>query len=117
MLLKREAFMASKTQDREQTEFSHRPQPIDGKTGATIIGPTNPAREAQNPDTLVPPRQDHGTLPNLRWSFADSHMHLTPGGWGRQTTARELPVATELAGVNMRLKAGAVLETHWHRAA
>src|SRR6266852_8962696 len=48
------------------------PQPISGKLGATIIGPTNPTREAENPDTLVPPRVDHGTMANLRWSFADS---------------------------------------------
>ena len=41
---------------------------------------------------------DHGTMANLRWSFADSHMHLSEGGWGRQTTDRELPIATELAG-------------------
>jgi oxalate decarboxylase len=100
-----------------QTEVTSPVQPISGDRGAPIIGPSNPAREAQNPDLLVPPRVDHGTLPNLRWSFADSHMHLSPGGWGRQTTARELPVATELAGVNMRLKAGAVREMHWHKAA
>src|SRR5712672_3963441 len=107
----------SKTQEREQTEFSNRPQPISGKLGAKIIGPTNPTREAENPDTLVPPREDHGTLANLRWSFADSHMHLSEGGWGRQTTARELPVATEVAGVNMRLTPGGVREMHWHKAA
>ena len=88
----------SKTQEREQTELSKRPQPISGKMGARIIGPSNPTREAENPDTLVPPREDHGTLANLRWSFADSHMHLSEGGWGRQTTARELPIATEVAG-------------------
>ena len=82
-----------------------------------MIGPSNPAREAQNPDILVPPRADYGTLSNLRASFADSHMHLAPGGWGRQTTARKLPAATELAGVNMRLKPGAVREMHWHKAA
>jgi len=99
------------------TEFTNAPQPLRGNEGAPIIGPTNPTREAQNPDTLVPPREDHGTLPNLRWSFADSHMHLTSGGWGRQTTARELPVSTELAGVSMRLKAGGVREMHWHKAA
>jgi oxalate decarboxylase len=104
-------------QDREQTEFSNRPQPISGKLGATIIGPTNPTREAENPDTLVPPRQDHGTMANLRWSFADSHMHLSEGGWGRQTTIRELPIATEVAGVNMRLTPGGVREMHWHTAA
>ena len=107
----------SKTQDREQTEFSRRPQPISGKTGATIMGPTNPSHEAENPDTLVPPRVDHGTMANLRWSFADSHMHLSEGGWGRQTTARELPIATEIAGVNMRLTPGGVREMHWHTAA
>src|SRR5439155_221715 len=69
----------SKTQERDQTEFSNRPQPVSGKMGATIIGPTNPAREAENPDNLVPPRVDHGTMANLRWSFADSHMHLSEG--------------------------------------
>jgi len=107
----------SKTKEREQTQSSNGPQPIRGKAGATIIGPTNPTREAENPDTLAPPRVDHGTLANLRWSFADSHMHLEEGGWGRQTTARELPIATEIAGVNMRLTPGGVRELHWHTAA
>jgi oxalate decarboxylase len=102
---------------REQTQSSSRPQPISGKRGATIIGPTNPAREAENPDLLAPPRVDHGTVANLRWSFADSHMHLSEGGWGRQATARELPIATEVAGVNMRLTPGGVREMHWHKAA
>jgi oxalate decarboxylase len=32
-------------------------------------------------------------------------------------TQRELPVATELAGVNMRLKPGGVREMHWHKQA
>jgi oxalate decarboxylase len=91
------------------------PQPIRGDQGATLIGPSNPAREAQSPSRLSPPVTDHGTLPSLKWSFADSHNRLQPGGWARQTTVRELPVATELAGVNMRLEAGAVRELHWHK--
>lgn len=93
------------------------PEPIVGKLGGTILGPTNPAREAENPDILVPPRTDAGTLPNLKWSFADSHMRLEEGGWARQTTARELPAAKTIAGVNMRLNAGAVREMHWHAEA
>jgi oxalate decarboxylase len=93
------------------------PQPIRGKEGAPIIGPTNPAREAQSTDRLAPPQTDHGTMPNLRWSFADSHNKLEPGGWARQTTVREMPVATQLACVNMRLKAGAIRELHWHKPA
>ena len=107
----------SKTEEREQAKFSDTPQPISGKRGATILGPTNPSREAQNVDTLAPPRGDHGTMANMRWSFADSHMHLEEGGWGRQTTERELPSATEVAGVNMRLTPGGVRELHWHTAA
>jgi oxalate decarboxylase len=92
-------------------------QPIRDGQGASILGPTNPPREAQDPDLLVPPLTDHGTLPNLRWSFADSHNHLSEGGWARQTTIRELPSATEIAAVNMRLKAGAVQEMHYHKEA
>jgi oxalate decarboxylase len=97
--------------------IQERPQPIRDNQGATILGPTNPPREAQAADLLVPSRTDHGTLPSLRWSFADSHNRLEEGGWARQTTIRELPIATEIAGVNMRLQAGAVRELHWHKEA
>lgn len=103
------------SQKSSQIEFSSSPQPIRGNEGATILGPTNPAREIQSPDRLTPPSTDHGTLPSLRWSYADSHNRLSEGGWARQTTVRELPTATELAGVNMRLMAGAVRELHWHK--
>lgn len=92
-------------------------QPIEGKRGGTIIGPTNPPREAENRDIITPPRSDHGNMPNLRWSFADSHMRLEEGGWARQTTIRELPSATTIAGVNMRLNPGGVREMHWHKEA
>lgn len=89
-------------------------EPIAGKRGGTILGPQNPSREEENPDILIPPRTDSGTLPNYKWSFADSHMRLEEGGWARQTTIRELPAAKTIAGVNMRLNAGAVREMHWH---
>ena len=92
-------------------------EPIHGKLGGTILGPTNPARQAENPDILVPPHTDSGTLPNYKWSFADSHMRLEEGGWARQTTMRELPSAKTIAGVNMRLNPGAVREMHWHAQA
>ncbi len=92
-------------------------EPISGKLGASIIGPRNIELEAQNPDLLVPPRTDQGLMPNLKWSFADSHMRIEDGGWAREVTVRELPISTTIAGVNMRLKAGAVRELHWHHAA
>jgi oxalate decarboxylase len=93
------------------------PEPVRSIQGAPILGPRNPAREAQSPDRLCPPITDRGTLPPLRWSFADSHIKMREGGWSRQTTARELPLSTDIALVNMRLKAGGIRELHWHKAA
>lgn len=90
------------------------PHPIRNGEGANIIGPRNIERESQAPDMVRPPSTDHGTLPNMKWSFADSHTRIEEGGWARQTTVRELPTSTELAGVNMRLEEGAIRELHWH---
>ena len=93
------------------------PEPHRGVDGANILGPTNPAMQRQNPDLLSPPKTDRGKVTNLHWSFTDSHMKLEPGGWSRETTIRELPVSTAMAGVNMRLKRGAFRELHWHTTA
>ena len=93
------------------------PQPQRPGHGGTDPGPRNLARDRQNPDLLVPPSTDHGTLPNLRFSFSDSHVRQETGGWTRQVTVRELGVSKDIAGVNMRLNAGGVRELHWHKAA
>jgi oxalate decarboxylase len=92
------------------------PQPQRSGHGGTDPGPRNVMLDRQNPDVLVPPSTDHGTLPNLRFSFADAHNRLETGGWTRQVTVRELAVSTDIAGVNMRLNAGGVRELHWHKA-
>jgi oxalate decarboxylase len=93
------------------------PQPMRPGHGGTDPGPRDIVRDRQNPDVLVPPATDHGTLPNLRFSFSDAHMRLETGGWTRQVTVRELGVSKDIAGVNMRLNAGGVRELHWHKAA
>jgi oxalate decarboxylase len=92
-------------------------EPVRDGEGADIVGPRNADRERQNPFTVSPPASDHGTMPNLKWSFADSHIRIEEGGWARETTVRELPISKAMAGVNMRLKAGAVRELHWHKEA
>ena len=99
-----------------QTADGAIPQPQRPGHGGTDPGPRNLMRDQQNPDLLVPPSTDHGTLPNLRFSFSDAHMRLEPGGWTRQVTQRELGIAKSMAGVNMRLNAGGVRELHWHKA-
>ena len=82
------------------------PQPQRPGYGGTDPGPGNLARDRQNADLLVPPSTDSGTLPNLRFSFADAHMRLTSGGWTRQVSVRELGISKTIAGVDMRLNAG-----------
>jgi oxalate decarboxylase len=93
------------------------PQPQRPGHGGTDPGPRNLSRDRQNPDILVPPSTDHGTLPNLRFSFSDAHVRQESGGWARQVTVRELGISKPVAGVNMRLNSGGVRELHWHKAA
>src|SRR3979490_1423858 len=93
------------------------PQPRRPGHGGTDPGPRNPPRDRQNLGLLVPPSTDHGTLPNLSFSFSDAHMRLESGGWTRQITVRELGISKDIAGVNMRLNAGGIRELHWHKAA
>jgi oxalate decarboxylase len=92
------------------------PQPQRGDQGASILGPRNKPLERENPDVLAPPSTDAGDLPNLKFSFDAAHTRLTAGGWTRQITVRDFPIATTIAGVDMRLKPGAIRELHWHDA-
>jgi oxalate decarboxylase len=83
----------------------------------SILGPENPDLQAQNPDMLESPATDAGTVPNLKFSFSTSHNRVLSGGWSREVTVRELPIATDIAGVNMRLNPGGIRELHWHKEA
>jgi len=110
------SLVTAATLARAQTAESM-PEPKRAGHGGTNPGPKNPARARQNPDLISPPATDHGTLPNLRFSFDDSHVRIESGGWTRQVTQRELGVSKNIAGVNMRLNTGGVRELHWHKAA
>ncbi|MFJ3389594.1 MULTISPECIES: oxalate decarboxylase family bicupin [unclassified Lysinibacillus] len=98
--------------------YSYVPQPI-RKDGAGWVdkGPRDFMRDLENPNMLVPPKTDAGLVPNLKFSFSDTHMVLKHGGWSREITVRDLPIATTLAGVNMSLTPGGVRELHWHQQA
>jgi oxalate decarboxylase/phosphoglucose isomerase-like protein (cupin superfamily) len=90
------------------------PEPIRGQLGATIMGPRNVPLEREDPDLLASPSTDDGTIPNLKFSFSNARNRLLTGGWSREVTQRELPISTTMAGVDMRLKPGAIRELHWH---
>ncbi|KAF7790294.1 hypothetical protein EIP86_001248 [Pleurotus ostreatoroseus] len=110
-------------------------QPIRGSLGASILGPQNTALDQQNPDLLAPPTTDHGTVGSAKWPMSLSKNRIQTGGWARQQNcnhrlfftvtsishllfpAAVMPIATSMAGVNMRLEAGAIREMHWHKTA
>jgi len=99
------------------TDKKVEPQREADNSGWIDRGPRNYQRDLQNPDLLVPPITDHGTVANLRFSFSDAHMRIEEGGWTREVTNRELPASHDLAGVDMCLKPGAYRELHWHKEA
>jgi oxalate decarboxylase len=111
-----EAIMTEQTQHPNGRADSV-PQPIRGDRGAPIMGPRNAPLESQNPDLLASPYTDAGTIPNLKFSFATARNRLAEGGWAREVTVRELPIATTLAAVDMRLTPGGIREMHWHKEA
>src|SRR5262245_25658559 len=93
------------------------PEPVRDNRGATILGPRNRSLERENPDLLASPYTDAGTVPKQKFAVAAARNRLLTGGWAREVTSRELPIATTLAGVNMRLKPGGLRELHWHKEA
>ncbi|KAF8604741.1 oxalate decarboxylase [Ceratobasidium sp. AG-I] len=93
------------------------PEPVRGSRGASLLGPQNLAIDRQNPDLLDGPSTDNGAVSNVKWPFSLSHNRVQDGGWARQQNVHSMPIATSMAGVNMRLKAGGIREMHWHTAA
>ncbi|KAH7344215.1 oxalate decarboxylase [Rhizoctonia solani] len=93
------------------------PEPERGSTGANILGPQNIPLELESPDFLAPPSTDSGSVENVKWPFSLSHNRVQDGGWARQQNEHDMPLATTMAGVNMRLEAGGIREMHWHLTA
>ena len=97
----------------DQTAF----EPIRGTRGYEDKGPRNLPIDLQNPDILLPPDTDNGSMPNLKYPFSLAHNRLEDGGWAREVTVRDFPAAKSMAGVNMALGPGVVREMHWHKEA
>jgi oxalate decarboxylase len=81
---------------------------------ASNPGPDNPTLLGQFPASFTPPDTDHGDVPNLWFPFSQAHRRIEPGGWSRQVTVQDFPIAKSIAGVNMRLTVGGIRELHWH---
>jgi oxalate decarboxylase len=91
--------------------------PTKADRSSSAPGPGNPAIDAQNPDSFLPPQTDAGGVQTFKYPFGISHKRMQEGGWSREVTVREMAVSKTIAGVDMRLTAGGVRELHWHTAA
>jgi oxalate decarboxylase len=94
-----------------------KPYPTKDDRSASAPGPGNPALDAQNPDSFLPPSSDAGGVQTFKYPFGLAHKRMQEGGWSREVTVRELAVSKSIAGVDMRLTAGGIRELHWHTAA
>lgn len=83
---------------------------------ASNPGPVNKPVAGESSNSEIPPITDKGDVAPFWYSFDLSHRRTQEGGWTRQVTQRDLPISTDLAGVNMRLTAGSYRELHWHTA-
>ena len=50
-------------------------------------------------------------------SLDNGPIKATSGGWARDVTTKNLPLATDIAGAHLYLNAGGVREMHWHNSA
>lgn len=58
-----------------------------------------------------------GPAPVFTASLDGGPVKATSGGWAREITTHQLPLATGIAGAHIFLNAGGVREMHWHASA
>jgi oxalate decarboxylase len=74
------------------------PEPIRSGRGAKILGARNVPVERENPDVLVAPDTDAGTVRNLKFPYALAHNRVLSGGWAREITTRNYRSAPRSPG-------------------
>lgn len=103
--------------------FGNPDEPPQGAVNVTkpsdlaVPGPHSDAISGQFPTSVSPPATDVGSLPQFWASFNNAQRRIQNGGWAREVTQENFPISTTIAGVDMRLGAGAIREMHWHQAA
>jgi oxalate decarboxylase len=81
----------------------------DGHAAGSDVAP------AGNPVALISRRP--GDAPAFSASLDRAALKATSGGWAREITSRQLPIATDLAAAHLFLNPGGAREMHWHNSA
>ncbi|SNX87696.1 uncharacterized protein MEPE_06406 [Melanopsichium pennsylvanicum] len=69
------------------------------------MAPHSLFEDPRNPDNLSPPSTNAGNIPNLKWSFSQSHSKLLNGGWVHKQTVTNLLSSPLVAVVKQCLSA------------
>ena len=80
------------------------------------LGPHTEKMDSLTMDAVQPPITDKGNVDPFWYSFSLSHKKVSEAGWARQITIKDLAVAKDLAGVDMRIKPYGCRELHWHES-
>src|SRR5271155_3322644 len=96
---------------------NQKPYPTKDDRSASAPGPGNPAIDAQNPDSFLPPPTDAGGVQTFKYPFGLAHKRMQEGGWSREVTVRELAVSKSIHGVVFIQAEDGIRELHWHTAA
>src|SRR5215472_1738380 len=56
-------------------------------------------------------------LPTFKFALEKSEGKVIGDSYGKEATVKQLPISKGIAGVSMRLEAGAMRELHWHATA
>jgi oxalate decarboxylase len=61
--------------------------------------------------------EEHEPLEDFKHDLEGGEGWVGEGGSAKESTVKQLPIATSIAGVSMRLKPGGFRELHWHAIA
>jgi oxalate decarboxylase len=83
--------------------------PADGHAAGYDVAP------ASNYLPLIPRKS--GDSLKFTAALDKGPLKATSGGWARDTTTRQLPIATDIAGAHLFINPGGAREMHWHNSA
>src|SRR6202040_1286087 len=71
------------------------------------------------PEAKAVPKEgeEHEPLEDFKHDLEGGEGWVGEGGSAKESTVKQLPIATSIAGVSMRLKPGGLRELHWHAIA
>src|SRR5258707_1310024 len=86
-------------------------------TAGLVVSKTAEAGDPSFMNNVPDPLLSSEELPTFKFALEASRGRETNGSSAKEATVTQLPISKGMAGVTMRLAAGAMRELHWHATA